>query len=112
MKKRRKKKRKLRLPKTYDPNVQPDPERWLPKYERSTFKRKKKAKDRDIGRGTQGAAASSAQSDLDSSGKLTQSPDVNASPKPGAAVPGPRQQRPAGQQAKIKKKKGGKGGKW
>ncbi|EPB77045.1 SRP72 RNA-binding domain protein [Ancylostoma ceylanicum] len=56
--KNRKRKRKLRLPKNYDPNVPPDPERWLPKQERAAYKKKqKKNRDRDIGRGTQGSAA-------------------------------------------------------
>ena len=32
------KKRKKRLPKNYNPNVDPDPERWLPKKERTGLK--------------------------------------------------------------------------
>lgn len=58
---KRKRKRKPILPKNFDPNVPPDPERWLPKKERSTYKKKahKKFKDRDIGRGTQGAVTTS-----------------------------------------------------
>lgn len=57
---KKKRKRKPRLPKNYDPNVPPDPERWLPRHERSAYKKKlnRKFKDRDIGRGTQGAASS------------------------------------------------------
>lgn len=34
-----KKKKKIRLPKNYDPKKKPDPERWLPKSERSTTKK-------------------------------------------------------------------------
>lgn len=37
-------KRKVRLPKGFDPanpGPSPDPERWLPKWQRSDFKRKK-----------------------------------------------------------------------
>ena len=30
-----------KLPKNYNPDVDPDPERWLPRWERSTFKHKK-----------------------------------------------------------------------
>ncbi|KAI8812320.1 hypothetical protein BJ742DRAFT_735981 [Cladochytrium replicatum] len=59
LKPKKKRKRKVRLPKNYDPNVSPDPERWLPKYERSAFLRKvgkRKEKEKDIGRGPQGAA--------------------------------------------------------
>ena len=56
-------KRKTRLPKNYDPNVPPDPERWLPKQERSAYKKAihKKYKDRDVGRGTQGAAGANTE---------------------------------------------------
>lgn len=58
---KKKKKRKPRLPKNYDPNVPPDPERWLPKQERSNYKKKKDRRYRDanIGKGTQGAAGTS-----------------------------------------------------
>jgi len=53
--KRQAKKRKQRTPKNIDPNVQLDPERWLPKWERSTFKKgKKRRKDKDLRRGGQG----------------------------------------------------------
>lgn len=57
----RKRKRKIILPKNFDPKVPPDPERWLPKQERTAFRKKlnKKHRDRDIGRGTQGAVSSS-----------------------------------------------------
>ena len=60
---RRKRKRKPLLPKNYDPKVPPDPERWLPKQERTAYKKKisKKHKDREIGRGTQGAVSSPVQ---------------------------------------------------
>lgn len=58
-----KRKRKIILPKNFDPKVPPDPERWLPKQERSAYKKKlnKKHRDRDIGRGTQGAVSSASQ---------------------------------------------------
>ncbi|KAI9206477.1 uncharacterized protein BJ171DRAFT_497988 [Polychytrium aggregatum] len=46
-------KRKPMMPKNYDPNVTPDPERWLPKRERTTFVRKGKAK-KELGKGPQG----------------------------------------------------------
>ncbi|KAF5841478.1 hypothetical protein DUNSADRAFT_12643 [Dunaliella salina] len=65
VKKKRTHKRKPRLPKGYDPSQPngglppPDPERWLPKWERSDFKKKKKkssARDRDTkGGSAQGA---------------------------------------------------------
>ncbi|KJE91070.1 hypothetical protein CAOG_009520 [Capsaspora owczarzaki ATCC 30864] len=57
---KKKKKRKLnpkRMPKNFDPKFTPDPERWLPKRERSTYRKGKKK--RDLGKGgSQGAASS------------------------------------------------------
>ena len=38
VKKKKKSKKKKRLPKNYNPNVDPDPERWLPKRERTGLK--------------------------------------------------------------------------
>ncbi|KAI7862136.1 hypothetical protein BDF14DRAFT_1746377 [Spinellus fusiger] len=49
------KKRNPRLPKAYDAQQTPDPERWLPKRERSTFRAKGKNKKAAL-RGPQGAA--------------------------------------------------------
>ncbi|KIH62085.1 SRP72 RNA-binding domain protein [Ancylostoma duodenale] len=103
--KNRKRKRKLRLPKNYDPNVPPDPERWLPKQERAAYKKKqKKNRDRDIGRGTQGSAATNPNvfGPRDYREYVSASP---SSPRPvAAALPeGPRQMRPK-QQPKKKKK--------
>ena len=58
-KKKKRKKRKKILPKNYDPTVDPDPERWLPKWQRSTYKKKKDKRHKDaLGRGTQGTAVS------------------------------------------------------
>jgi signal recognition particle subunit SRP72 len=107
-KKKQKKKRKPRLPKNFDPNVPPDPERWLPRYERSQFKRKKdkRAREKDVSRGTQGTAIAGDAKVESSPAPATAA--VPASPLP--AAPGPRQQRPG--QTKAKKKPKGKGGKW
>lgn len=56
-KKRKKRKRKGKLPKNYDSNSTPDPERWLPKHERSGFRKKRDRRNRDTAmKGTQGAA--------------------------------------------------------
>lgn len=63
-KKSKKRKRKGKLPKNYDPNAAVDPERWLPKYERSTFRKKRDRRNRDAPmKGSQGAAGGTA-SDL------------------------------------------------
>jgi signal recognition particle subunit SRP72 len=60
---KKKLKKRKKLPKRYDPKVTPDPERWLPRRERSTY-RPKKQRDRryrdarpDVGKGTQGSSA-------------------------------------------------------
>lgn len=60
-KKKTKKKRKPKLPKNYDPSVKPDPERWLPKYERTGYKKKRDRRVKEIIKGSQGTA--SGQSD-------------------------------------------------
>lgn len=111
--KRRKRKRKRgKLPKNYNSEVDPDPERWIPKRERTYYKGKRQKKGASVGKGTQGAAAPS-----DSSS----SPKTHGSPKP-ASPPGtpsaagntanvvpPRQQQPqaAKKKQRTKKKKGG-----
>ena len=58
----KKKKKKKRLPANFDPSIQPDPERWLPKYERSGYKATKtRSKGKvDVGKGTQGASTEAA----------------------------------------------------
>ncbi|EPZ34242.1 hypothetical protein ROZALSC1DRAFT_29884 [Rozella allomycis CSF55] len=48
-----KKKRKNKLPKNIDPLNKPDPERWLPKWQRSS--NKKKGKSKKVNGGAQGA---------------------------------------------------------
>eukprot|EP00913_Durusdinium_trenchii_P021976 g20649.t1 len=55
---KKKRKRKTRYPKGFDPanpGPPPDPERWLPKRERSEFKKKMRKKDKHLLRGPQGA---------------------------------------------------------
>ncbi|XP_072553821.1 signal recognition particle subunit SRP72 [Paramormyrops kingsleyae] len=118
--KKKRKKKKGKLPKNYDPKVTPDPERWLPMRERSYYRGRKKGKKKEqVGKGTQGTT-SGATAELDAS-KMASSPPT--SPRPGTmaaaattstAVP-PRQQKPAAsgatrKKAPQKKKKGGKGG--
>ncbi|KAI4502924.1 hypothetical protein M0802_001968 [Mischocyttarus mexicanus] len=108
LKKRKTRKRKGKLPKNYDPNVPPDPERWLPRHERSGFRKKRDRRNRDVTmKGTQGAATgASDQYDI------TKMP-TNAKPSPNprhntaVEVSGPRQQ-----QRKVQQKKKKKGGKW
>jgi len=113
-KKKKPKKNKKRLPKNL--NVEPDPERWLPKRERTGYRkpRKNRRKGEEKFVGAQGSAVTgSAGADaFDYSNKKA---SVNASPQPGksenaaaasAPPPGPRQQ-----QRKPQPKKKGKSGK-
>ncbi|CAN8072723.1 unnamed protein product [Agarophyton chilense] len=58
----KKKPKKKRLPKNYDPNgPPPDPERWIPKTLRSGYRKKKAKRDPASFRGSQGADAASAE---------------------------------------------------
>lgn len=52
--------RKSRLPKDYDPNKQPDPERWLPLRDRSTYKPKGKKGRKKAEQLTQGGMSEKA----------------------------------------------------
>lgn len=90
-----KRKRKIRLPKNYNPNVKPDPERWLPRWQRSTYKKKKNDRKFNVGKGTQGSTAVSAATESTSA----------QSPRPIGNSPAPNLTR---QQRIQKKKKKGK----
>ena len=52
------KKKKVKLPKNYDPNRPLDLERWLPLRERSYYKGRRNKKKNTVGKGTQGAVSS------------------------------------------------------
>ncbi|XP_066902097.1 signal recognition particle subunit SRP72 [Halyomorpha halys] len=98
------KKKRKRLPKNYDPLVSPDPERWLPRRERSNYKRKKDRRNKsDIGKGSQGAA--SAASDQYDMSKMN--PKAN---KEKQVEPVSDEIKPRGSKLPQRKKK--KGSKW
>ncbi|KAL6041869.1 Signal recognition particle core component [Balamuthia mandrillaris] len=101
--KKKKKKKKIRYPKNYDPSVQPDPERWLPKHERSYYKRR--GKKNQIGRGPQGAAPTpaDASSGTSSSPTTKKTETTTGSSKTVPTVPQPKGGRKGG-----KKRKGGR----
>ncbi|XP_012281414.1 signal recognition particle subunit SRP72 [Orussus abietinus] len=102
----KKRKRKGKLPKTYDPNVPPDPERWLPRHERSGYRKKRDRRNRDSAmKGTQGAATGA--SDMYDITKMQAKPSPNVRNSPAVESSGPRQQ-----QRKVQQKKKRKGGKW
>lgn len=52
--KKRKKKRKIHLPKNYQPGTLPDPDRWLPRRERANYRGKRRDKRHVPTRGPQG----------------------------------------------------------
>jgi len=57
VKRKKKKKKHIRLPKNFDPEnpgPPPDPERWLPKRERTEYKKRMKKRDKHLQRGPQG----------------------------------------------------------
>ncbi|XP_046657297.1 signal recognition particle subunit SRP72-like [Daphnia pulicaria] len=115
---KKKLKKRKKLPKRYDPKVTPDPERWLPRRERSTY-RPKKQRDRryrdarpDVGKGTQGSSAAMQEAE----NKFDMS-NVKASAKPAAAaasspttksIPAATSQRSKPGQGQKKKKRSGK----
>ncbi|XP_075223088.1 signal recognition particle 72 isoform X2 [Lycorma delicatula] len=104
-KKKKRRKRSGKLPKNYDPNCDPDPERWLPRHERSQFRKKKDRRNKDVGKGTQGATTN-ASDQYD----ITKMPSQQKSPpnqQNSPAPEGPRQH-----QRKVQHKKKKKGGKW
>jgi len=90
-KKKKKNKRRGKLPKNYDPNVAPDPERWLPKYERTGYRKKRDRRMKDVIKGSQGTA--SGQSEQFDYSKVSAEQDDNIDPSP-AQKGGARQKRP------------------
>lgn len=65
--------RKSRLPKDYDPNKTPDPERWLPLRDRSTYRPKgRKGKQKAADRMQGGVVSEKTEESTGSSGNLPQ----------------------------------------
>ncbi|KAB0801509.1 hypothetical protein PPYR_05863 [Photinus pyralis] len=98
-----KKKRKPRLPKNYDSTVAPDPERWLPKYERTGFRKRRDRRAKEVIKGSQGTT--SAQADQYDFSKISE--EIQKSPPMSSVEPSPqpknRQKKP--QQNKKKNKR-------
>lgn len=59
-KKIKKRKRKNKLPKYYDASAVPDPERWLPKQERTGYRKKKDRRVKEVMKRSQGTASGQA----------------------------------------------------
>ena len=60
VKARKTRKRKAKLPKNANPDVKPDPERWLPKYERTGYRKKRDRRVKEVMKGSQGMATGAA----------------------------------------------------
>lgn len=89
-KRARTRKRKPRYPKGFDPanpGPPPDPERWLPKTERSTYRGKRKKKDAGI-RGAQGATPSATPT-----GEATSAAPSAPVSRPSSGRPGKKKKR-------------------
>lgn len=49
------------MPKVWYPDVLPDPERWLPKYERTGYRRKRDKRTKEVMKGSQGTQSGAAE---------------------------------------------------
>ncbi|KAG1056959.1 hypothetical protein G6F43_001180 [Rhizopus delemar] len=109
-----KKKRTPLLPKNMDPNVQPDPERWLPKQERSTFRMKGKNK-KAANKGPQGAAVEGGGIGGTGSANISGVKKSNSTEQPAAAAvveSVPKPTTVSTNKSSSKKKKGKGKSKW
>jgi len=107
--KKKKRKHKKKLPKNYSANVDPDPERWVPRRERTGYRRTRKERRKgEKFTGAQGTSASQ-QETYDYSQKKAAVEGAIKKQKSPTVIPeapvGPRQQRG---KAPPKKKKGKK----
>ncbi|KAK8389393.1 hypothetical protein O3P69_008856 [Scylla paramamosain] len=99
-KKAKKKKRKPRLPKDYNPAMTPDPERWLPRWQRKGYRKKKDRRVKEVMKGTQGVSSEAADKfDITKTAGTHKPAQAAMSPQPESQ--GPRRNL-------IKKKGGGK----
>lgn len=96
-----KKKRKNKVPKNFIADMQPDPERWLPKQERSNFRKKRDRRVKEVMKGSQGVQ--SGQADMYDMTK-TQNLGQHTPKTVTREEVGPRQQRGKHQQKKKNKK--------
>ena len=108
-KEKKRKKKKGKLPKVLNDGG-PDPERWLPRQERSYYRRKKKNRNEAIGKGSQGLSAYSGhiEAALDMSNKKT---EEKKPVQPQAPQTEPQNKAQPAKQAPKSKPKGKKKGK-
>ncbi|CAH2991994.1 unnamed protein product [Chilo suppressalis] len=105
-KKNTRRKRKTKLPPNADLSKPPDPERWLPKYERTAY-RKRRGVRRDVIKGSQGMSTTA----TDQYDMSKQQPTAAAATAAKSPRVEPKQQESAWQRKQQQKKKG-KGRKW
>ena len=115
-KKRRRKKRPI-YPKGFDPEnpsafPPPDPERWLPKRERSTYRQRKKDKRAGITRGPQGSATGAAKVDARATTNIEVLSDAEKARLKAEQDAQARAEAAAAGAAAAARKKKGKKGKW
>lgn len=110
--KKKRKKKKKRLPKDFNPTMEPDPERWTPLRERSYYKGRRRDKKKGVSTGTQGTAGSAVTDNLDMSKGSTGSATTTSKPvsSPQVTPKPPAGARPKGKQTARSRKKKGKGG--
>ncbi|XP_053657977.1 signal recognition particle subunit SRP72 [Anopheles marshallii] len=83
--KQKRKKRKGKLPKNYIIGVLPDPERWLPRYERTGYRKKRDRRVKEVMKGSQGTTSGQAdQFDMTKAYNQTK----NSPATPGSGGPG------------------------
>ena len=113
-KRKRPRKKKPLYPKGFDPanpgaTPLPDPERWLPKRERSTYRKSKKEKRSGISRGNQGSATGSGREGARTTTNLVESTAEEKAARRAAEEKAAAQERAAqAAQAAAKAKKKGK----
>ncbi|XP_321122.5 signal recognition particle subunit SRP72 [Anopheles gambiae] len=83
--KQKRKKRKGKLPKNYIIGVLPDPERWLPRYERTGYRKKRDRRVKEIIKGSQGTASGQADQ-FDMSKAYNQTKNSPATPGSGGVT--------------------------
>ncbi|KAL1394269.1 hypothetical protein pipiens_012082 [Culex pipiens pipiens] len=102
-KKKTVRKRKGKLPKNYDASAVPDPERWLPRYERTGYRKKRDRRVKEVMKGSQGVSSGQADQ-YDMSKSYNQTKESPATPATNLPTgPAPRQ---LPRKSQHKKKKG------
>jgi len=98
---KKKKKKKKKLPKNFNPNIPPDPERWVPLKQRSTYKKRRKGK---IEKGAQGSVPVERRPGYDKSSAPAKEGKQEVPPPTSTAPPKTEAPKPTNKPANNKKK--------